>query len=670
MQGRAVRWGRRSLGWLSALVLCTHCGGVAEQEQAGPEAAAPPEAVKAAPLATGCISETIYETFGSRREGDAYVDAARPTTNFGNDPLLLVDGSPQLASYMKFSVTNDDAYFPIVGATLNMSVLDGSTDGPALYRTSTGWSEDTLTWNTRPAPQGDPLGDLGNVESNTWVTYDVSAAVRSSGEYAFALLPTGGNGVDIESEESRNIGPMLNLTRAITYCSRQGTGGALQGVWKYGGPGEEMPSAVAAAPDGGWVVAARFYTSGDFGGGPVNAPAYLVLAKYGPDGSHQWSRSYVPFVTGGVPDITVGGLAVTSLGNILIAGSYSGSPDLGTGALPATYGNMPGVFIAKYSPNGTPVWSKGFLAGTPQVGSLEKVPARALAVATDASGSLIVTGRFSGQMDLGGGVLDSGATVAGREALFVARFSWEGQHLWSRVHGAGNTGSEGQALATDSTGAVLLAGVASPHPTNTPLGVQGPRTPFVAKYSPTGALQWSRALNGGQGTMRGVVARPGDAVAFTATFTGSFPFAGRTYSASLDDPYLSRTDIILGALSAYGSDQWGRQLGDPQTGDRAFQLGVDGQGRLTLRGDLSAQVDLGGGPIGHPRYVSNFVSRYAADGSHLWSRGMDPNLTPVMAVNSAGETMIANHLFRTGTVEGTFHTANGPGDLLLLKLAP
>ena len=651
MQGRGVR----SLGWLSALVLCTHCGGVAEPEG---------EAAQATPLQTTCPSETIYETFGSGREGDTYVDAARPTTNFGGEELLLVDGSPQLASYLKFSVTNDDANLPIVGARLRMSVVDGSTDGPALYRTSTGWSEDTLTWDTRPAPVGAPLGDLGAVESNTWVEYDVSPVVRSSGEYAFALLPTSTNGVDIESRDSRNIGPVLTLTRAITYCARQGTGGATQTVRQYGGPGEERPWGVAAAPDGGWVVAARFYDSGDFGGGPVSAPAYMALAKYGPDGTHQWSRSYAPYA-GVLSEVIVGGLTVTPLGNILVVGNYLGSPDFGTGPLPPPGSTVPGIFIAKFSPNGTPVWSKGFRS---LPNSSSNASARALAVATDAAGSLIVTGSFFGQLDLGGGMLDSGASSPDAAGLFVARFSWEGQHLWSRAHAAGSTGSEGQALATDSTGAVLLAGVASPHSSNAVLGVQGPRTPFVAKYSPTGALLWSRALNGGWGTMRGVVARPGDAVAFTADFGGTFSFAGRTYSAGLDAP--GRTDVMLGALSAPGSDQWGRQLG-ADDGDVPYALAVDAQGRLTLGGFLGSQADLGGGPIGHPTHLTQFVARYTGDGAHLWSRGLDYRLSPSMAVNGAGETLIANLLEPAAQVDGTVYTSVGQrSDLLLLKLAP
>ncbi|MBN8232367.1 DNRLRE domain-containing protein [Corallococcus macrosporus] len=657
------------MGWLSALVLCTHCGGVAEQD--GPGEPRPSGTASVESQAVSCPSETVYDTVGTQDRGDAYVDAAQPTVNFGEADLLLTDGSPRLESYLKFEVTHDDPNIPIVGARLRLFAVDGSTDGPALYRADNEWTEGTLTWNTRPALLGAPLGDLGAVENNSVVEYDVSTVVRSAGDYSFALIPTGGNGVDFESSESTYYmgGASLELTRAITFCARQGTGGALQGVRRYGGPGEEVPRGVAAAQDGGWVVAGRYYNSGDFGGGPLEPFGYLVLAKYGADGSHQWSRTYAPY-PGSISEVNVGGLTVTPLGNILVVGSYTGSPDFGTGALPATWGYTPGLFIAKFSPNGTPVWSKGFLAGTPQVGSNTKAPIQGLAVATDAAGSLVVTGTFSGQVNLGGGVLDAGASASGVSALFVARFSWEGDPLWSRVHAAGSTGSEGQALATDSTGAVLLAGVASPHATNTVLGVQGPRTPFVAKYSATGTPLWSRALNGGRGSMRGVVSRPGDAVAFAADFGGTFSFAGRSYSAAPEGSQDGRTDVVLGALSASGSDQWGRQLGGPDKDD-VRRLAVDSQGRLTLAGYLGSQADLGGGLIGHPSYPTNYVARYAADGTHLWSRGLDIRLSLTMAGNGAGETLLVDQLDRTVQVDGTAYSpVDGSTDLLLLKLAP
>ncbi|WP_375760099.1 DNRLRE domain-containing protein [Corallococcus exercitus] len=636
-------------------------------EQDGPGEPRPPGTASVESQASSCPSETVYDTVRAQDRGDAYVDAAQPTVNFGGADLLLADGSPRLESYLKFEVTHDDPNIPIVGAQLRLYAVDGSTDGPALYSTDTGWTEGTLTWNTRPALLGAPLGDLGAVESHSVVEYDVSTVVRSAGDYSFALIPTGGNGVDFESSESSYYmgGASLTLTRALTFCARQGTGGALQAVRQYGGPGEERPWNVAATPDGGWVVAARYYNSGDFGGGPLEPFGYMVLAKYAADGTHQWSRSYAPY-PGSISEIIVGGLTVTPLGNVMVVGSYTGSPDLGTGALPSTWGYTPGLFIAKFSPNGTPVWSKGFLAGTPQVGSNEKAPIRGLAVATDAAGSLVVTGAFSGQVNLGGGVLDAGASASGVSALFVARFSWEGNHLWSRVHAAGSTGSEGQAVATDSTGAVLLAGVASPHSTNTVLGVQGPRTPFVAKYSATGTPLWSRALNGSLGSMRGVVSRPGDAVAFAADFRGTFSFAGHSYSE--DTSGLS--EMILGALSASGSDQWGRQLGGADS-DRPYSLAVDSQGRLTMQGYLGSQADLGGGLIGHPSYPTNFLVRYAGDGTHLWSRGLDLRLSAETAVNNAGETLLVDLLDRTVQVDGTVYSpVEGSSDLLLLKFAP
>ena len=53
-------------------------------------------------------------------------------------------------------------------------VVDGSTDGPALYRVGMDWSADTLTWKTRPARVGSALGDLGAVGNHTPVEFDVS----------------------------------------------------------------------------------------------------------------------------------------------------------------------------------------------------------------------------------------------------------------------------------------------------------------------------------------------------------------------------------------------------------------------------------------------------------------------------------------------------------------
>ena len=154
-----------------------------------------------------------------------------------------------------------------------------------------------------------------------------------------------------------------------------------------------------------------------------------MLARYAVDGLPVWTRS----VADGV---TPTALTLTGLGNVLLVGSYTGTPDLGTGALPASGEGVPALFIAKYSPTGRPLWSRGFVA-TFQRFELEHWPVRATAVTTDAAGSLILTGHLQGRVDLGGGVLDAGGSSVefddAAAGALVAKFDFDGRHLWSRV---------------------------------------------------------------------------------------------------------------------------------------------------------------------------------------------------------------------------------------------
>jgi outer membrane protein assembly factor BamB len=51
-------------------------------------------------------------------------------------------------------------------------------------------------------------------------------------------------------------------------------------------------------------------------------------------------------------------IAVAPLGDIYLAGTYTGSPDFGPGALPGTSSSQ--LFLAKFDPQGIPVWAQAF----------------------------------------------------------------------------------------------------------------------------------------------------------------------------------------------------------------------------------------------------------------------------------------------------------------------
>ena len=116
----------------------------------------------------------------------------------------------------------------------------------------------------------------------------------------------------------------------------------------------------------------------------------------------------------------VGGVAVDASGNVIITGHFYSTTDFGGGAL-TSVGNED-IFVAKFAPDGTHLWSNRFGDGSSEYGR---------STAADASGNIIVVGVLYGSVDFGGGTL----TDAGSGDIFVAKFGSDGTHLWSKRYG-------------------------------------------------------------------------------------------------------------------------------------------------------------------------------------------------------------------------------------------
>lgn len=142
--------------------------------------------------------------------GDATVRSTRPTTNYGSSSTVMADTSPLSHGYLKFSVTGLTG--TIQSATLRLFVTDPSSNGPALYSTASTWTESTITWDSRPAPTGTALGNLGAVSKHTWVEYDVTAIILGNGGYGFVLVPESSNGTDFSSREGTDPAQLIITT--------------------------------------------------------------------------------------------------------------------------------------------------------------------------------------------------------------------------------------------------------------------------------------------------------------------------------------------------------------------------------------------------------------------------------------------------------------------------
>lgn len=203
----------------------------------------------------------------------------------------------------------------------------------------------------------------------------------------------------------------------------------------YGGPGDDFGNRVASDSTGGVALTGFFHDRISLGGPDLTGAggADAFVARLSADGKHLWSRG-----AGGQGDEGGTGVYIDASGATFVLGSYHSPVDFGGGAIAAR--GPSNMFLAKLGPTGAHVWSKGF-PGTDQL--------HTSAVTGDASG-VVAVGSFNDKLDLGGGALTNGG-------IFVARYTTDGVHQWSRRFG-GNSNSDPSSATLDSSGALYVSG--------------------------------------------------------------------------------------------------------------------------------------------------------------------------------------------------------------------
>ena len=150
-------------------------------------------------------------TFGA--DADARVVEASPSTNYGTSTTLRTDGGadPDVESYLRFVVTGLPA--GVTSAKLRLhttsSADSASGNGPAVYGTGSGWTETGLTWSNRTPRTTPALDDKAAIAADSWVEYDVTAAVTGNGTYAFAVATGSSDGSDFYSKQAATFRPEL-----------------------------------------------------------------------------------------------------------------------------------------------------------------------------------------------------------------------------------------------------------------------------------------------------------------------------------------------------------------------------------------------------------------------------------------------------------------------------
>lgn len=213
----------------------------------------------------------------------------------------------------------------------------------------------------------------------------------------------------------------------------------------------------------------------------------LWLEKRGPAGAMTWHKSF--FAAPATGTRSAGGVAVDPFDNILIAGSFAGTENLGGGNL-ASAGGFDGL-VARFNSGGALLNSLVFGDGVNQA---------AKAIATDSAGDAFVTGAFAGKITYGG---TKSITSAGGADMFVARIDTNSFYTatWMKAFGdAADQSGDAIAVPKLGTAEILVTGSAAGSIDfgNGALMSQGGVDIPVAKLDGAGMAKWSRLFGGMQ----------------------------------------------------------------------------------------------------------------------------------------------------------------------------
>ena len=346
---------------------------------------------------------------------------------------------------------------------------------------------------------------------------------------------------------------------------------------QIGANADDQGNSVVVDSNGDVVVTGSCANSVDFGNGNLTSSfgGYdIFVAKYsGVDGSLLWAKRF-----GGIYDDYGYGVAVDSSDNVIVTGQFMERVNFGGGALYSAGGGD--IFVAKFSPSGTYLWSERFGSENTEFG---------YTIGVDGSGNVLIVGRFVGTVDFGGGPLTSESSTLD---IYVAKYSGtNGSHLWSKRFGS--TGTDyANGVAVESNGNVIVTGFFEgtvDFGGGTPLVSAGSRDIFVAKYSAAGSHLWSKRF-GSTGTdyANGVTVDSNGNMIVTGTFTGTVDFGGGGLTSA------GGYDIFLAKYTASGAHVWSENFGGT-INQFGKAVAVNGNSNVAVTGYFENIVDFGGG---------------------------------------------------------------------------
>ncbi|HLG34324.1 MAG TPA: gliding motility-associated C-terminal domain-containing protein [Bacteroidia bacterium] len=339
------------------------------------------------------------------------------------------------------------------------------------------------------------------------------------------------------------------------FVMKQNASGNVMWAVKAGGNNSDRATSIGSDAAGNIYVCGYFSGTATFGSiqlTSVSNTEDIFVAKLNPSGSFLWAQRF-----GGDNIELALGLTIDRANNIIVTGQFKDTVTFGSTTLYSTINpnnNLPSydIFLLKLNSAGSFIWVKQGAA---------KFDSRGLAVASDDSCNVYLTGQFSDTLHFSNWYYNTGYNIG-----FILKFDSSGQDVWFKRLLASYVTAYS---ITNSAGGVYITGdyLGQLNIQNSPpviLTNPNPNKIFLVKVSHSGGVVWGKS----EGSVSQISSL--DVAADTSGnpyITGTFKCRFTDYSALYDSAIfysVGARDVFTAKYSSSGQRVWQRHFAGPR----------------------------------------------------------------------------------------------------------
>jgi len=286
------------------------------------------------------------------------------------------------------------------------------------------------------------------------------------------------------------------------------------------------------------------------------------------------------------------------------------------------------------------------------------------AMVLDNNGDIIIVGFFTGTTNFGGRDLVS----SGSNDIFIVKLSANGQHAWSLSFG-GTGNDSGFGVTVDSNNDVLFSGQFSGRVKfgTIELSAVGIIDSFITKVDQNGNHIWSQSFGSAQATTvaRDIVIDQRDNIIFCGQFNGVVNFDRNSLTSR------GTNDLFIVKLDKTGQHLWSRSFGGTGT-DTATAVKIDNANNVLMLGSFSGNITIGNDKLRSSGGLDGYIAKLDSQGNNIWAKsfgGLDFDFPQELAIDSNSNVLFTGRFLQRANFGGEDLISAGGSDIFTVRLS-